>query len=158
MPARVSTGFASAILGSQSFESIFNGGSIEIRTGTQPDNADMPATGTVIARVTRDGGAWAAGSLANGLQFTRSGRYAMKPYDHVWQLKGSASGVAGWFRLVGNAPDDGSASLSLPRIDGTVRLDESVGDGQLILITTNLDASTTIAIDNWWYAIPPIGD
>ena len=119
MPARVSTGFASAILGSQSFESIFNGGSIEIRTGTQPDNADMPATGAVIARVTRDGGAWAAGSLANGLQFTRSGRYAMKPYDHVWQLKGSASGVAGWFRLVG-----GFASLRLSRDLGDARRHE----------------------------------
>lgn len=158
MPARVSTGFAAAILGPTSFESIFNGGSIEIRTGPQPDNADMPATGDLIARISRDGGAWTAGSPASGLQFTRSGRYALKPLDHVWQLKGIAAGEAGWFRLVANAPDDGTASLSAPRIDGTVRLDEATGDGQLILTTTSFDASTSIAINNWWYAIPPIGD
>lgn len=157
MTTRLSTGLAEKLLGPQSFDSIFADGCIEIRTGAQPDSADLAPTGSLIARVTRDGGDWAAGSTANGLRFVRTGRFAMKPYDATWLLKGSATGTAGWFRLLPNASDAGGYSLTAPRLDGAIRLDGASGDGQMVLITTSISPATAIPISNWWFALPPIG-
>lgn len=156
MTVNTSTGFEVRNLGPEAFDQIFRYGCIEVRTGPQPASADAPATGTLIARITRDGGAWVEGAPDNGLEFVRSGRYASKPGDHVWRLKGIATGVAGWFRLRGNAADAGGASLDLPRIDGLINTVDFAGDAQLFLTTLNLTASSDLAINNWWYARPPL--
>lgn len=156
MPVNTSTGFEIRNLGPESFDQIFRFGCIEVRTGPQPATADAPATGLLIARITRDGGAWVEGQPDNGLDFVRSGRYASKPADHVWRLKGIATGVAGWFRLRANEADAGGASLVLPRIDGTINLPSYNGDAQLFLTTLDLTAASDLAINNWWYARPPL--
>lgn len=162
MAVRTSTGFASRILGPESFATIFQGGSIEIRSGTQPASADEPATGTLLARITRDGLLWTAGSPTNGLEFVNAGRYASKNFSHSWRLKGIAAGTAGWFRLVGNAPDDGGTSTTLPRIDGAIGLlpaegETLVGDFQMLLPSLAITIGLERSIDQWYYAIPPIG-
>jgi hypothetical protein len=156
MAVRVSTGYANAILGATSFASIFLNGSIEIRSGAQPASADAAATGILLGRITRDGDAWTAGSPTGGLQFIREGRYARKDPAQNWILTGVATGVAGWFRLVGNAPDAGGFSTTAPRIDGMIGLPDAVGDVQMRLPNLSLSAASLIPHDSWWYAIPPL--
>ena len=156
MAVRISTGYAEQILGTSSFANIFLNGCIEVYSGAQPASADAAVSGTLLARITRGGGAWSAGSPSNGLQFTHLGRYISKEPSHDWKLQGTATGVAGWFRLRANPVDTGAASTTLPRIDGTVGLVDAEGDFQLFLPNLSLTSSTTIDITSWWYALPPL--
>lgn len=158
MAVNTSTGFATALLGGASFASIFNNGVIEIRSGPQPANADAAATGTLLAYITRDGGVFTPGSPTNGLQFEHNGRMIFSNPLHQWVITGVGTGVAGWFRLRGNAPDDGAFSLALPRIDGAVGLYGAPGDIQLQMTTTSIVPSTTIHMTQWFYGMPPLGD
>lgn len=156
MAVRASTGFANAILGTSSFAGLFLNGSIEMRSGAQPASADLPPTGTLLARITRDGDAWTPGSATGGLQFIRDGRTVQKNPAHLWMIVGEGTGTVGWFRLVGNALDDGSFSTTLPRIDGAVGLSGAVGDVQMFLPNLSITPATLIPQDSWWYAIPPL--
>lgn len=156
MAVNVSTGFAAAILGPTSFDNLFKDGVIEVRTGVQPVNADAAPTGIVIGYITKDGGAFSHGVPTNGLRFGRSARYAFKDPAQTWRLKGVATGVAGWFRLLRNAPDGGADSGTAPRIDGAVGLTGVVADTQLFLDTLSITPSTNVEIPSWWFAIPPI--
>lgn len=156
MAVNCSTGFRARILGPGSFESIFNYGCIEIRSGTQPPSADAPASGTLVARITVDGLAWNAGSNANGLRFTRDGHVARNDASQVWRLTGIAAGTAGWCRLLANAPDDGEHSMTLPRVDGAIGLLDAAGDFQMRLPTLAITPSTVIPIPSWWFLLPPL--
>lgn len=157
MTTYVSTGLAARVLGPQSFDSIFAGGCIEVRSGVQPASADLAATGDLLARITLGGGAWSPGLAANGLQFVRTGRYVLKPYADDWVLKGVGTGTAGWFRLLPNSADPGGYSLTAPRLDGAVKVDGTSADGQMVLVSAAITPATTMSISNWWFAIPPIG-
>lgn len=157
MATQLSTGFATAILGDKSFAGIFAGGCIEIYSGTQPANADIAASGNLLARVTRNGGTWTPGSPANGLLFQNGGRYVAFDPSHEYRLAGLATGTAGWFRLVSSAADGSVASTSLPRIDGAIGLDDnSPGDFQMRLPTLSITPTTLISIPSAWWAIPPL--
>lgn len=156
MAVRVSTGFAQAILGTSSFAGIFHNGVIEVRSGAQPASADDPATGVLLARVTRDGLVWEPGSTTAGLQFQQNGRYVGKSAQQVWLLQGLAAGTAGWFRLKANAADNDVYSIQRPRIDGAVGLTSSTGDVQMYMPNLAITPSTLIPQDSWWYAIPPL--
>ena len=157
MATNVSTGYVErALSGTGAFPSIFRYGVIEIRTGPQPATADAAATGTLIAKITRNGNAWTAGSPTNGLEFAAGGRYVSKQPEHTWRLKGITTGTAGWFRLLGNAFDDNSASTTAPRIDGTIDVAGADSPSQMFMTTTSVTASTNLVIPHWWYAIPPL--
>lgn len=153
MAARNSTGFAAALLGPQSFEQIFQNAAIEIYSGPQPASADAAPTGTLLARITRNGGAWAPGAPDNGLSFVRSGRYASKNGGHVWRMRGLATGTAGWFRIRGNAPDSG-ASIVAPRLDGAIGTVGAIGDYQLLLSSTAITPATDVVVPSFFYTIP----
>lgn len=156
MAVNCSTGFRSRILGPSSFESIFNYGCIEIRTGPQPASADEAATGSLIGRITADGGAWVAGNTANGLRFVRNAHVARNDPSQNWILSGLDEGTPGWFRLVGNAADDGGFSVSLPRVDGAIGLAEATGEFQMRLPVSLITPSTTVVISSWWFLLPPL--
>ena len=156
MACRESTGYVQRRNEGSSFKQLFDGGCIEIRTGQQPATADLPATGTLIARVTRDGGVWAPGNPANGLIYDVDGRYAMKRFVHTWRLQGLAAGDAGWCRVVGVNGDSGGASLSEPRIDGAVGLIGAVTDVQMFLPVLSITPETVIDFNYWWLAPPPL--
>lgn len=156
MAVNTSTGFEAAILGPSSFEQIFRYGCIEVRSGPQPVNADAAVTGDLLARITRDGGVWTPGQATNGLEFARSGRYALKVSSHVWRMKGLATGVAGWVRLIANAEDNGLVSTLLPRIDGLINIHGFSGDAQLYVSSLNITPATDVNISNWWLARPPL--
>src|SRR5690606_4685351 len=156
MTVMLSTGYVEKRNGSQSFGSLFNGGCIEVRTGTQPANADMPVTGDLIARITRNGSAWTPGSPTAGLRFDVSGRQVFKRPTDDWRLAGIAEGTAGWIRLVGPEVDAGGASVTLPRIDGAVAEIGQTVDAQLFLPTLEITDATLIDINYWWFATPPL--
>lgn len=159
MSVKLSTGYAaSTALGAKAFAETFMDGCIEVRSGTQPASADEPVTGTLLARITRDGGAWVAGSSANGLRWTADGRFVMKDPAHTWVLKGSATGTAGWLRVLPNLADSGVFSTTAERIDGTIDLIDAATDAQLWLPSLSFTPSTEIVIQQFWYAIPPLGE
>lgn len=155
MSVNVSTGFRARILGPHSFESIFNGGCIEVRSGTQPDHADMAPTGTLLARITLNGATWTEGSSVNGLTFNRTGHRVTNPLAPPWVLDGIATGTARWFRVRG-ITDAGLLSTTLPRIDGSIGLPEEDGDYQMRLPILTLSASTATPITSWWFVFPPL--
>lgn len=157
MAVNSSTGFRAALLGPQAFDSIFRNGAIEIWTGAQPPDADSPALGQLLGRITLNGGPWQAGGSSNGLRFVRNGQYVYKDPGQIWVLRGISVGRAGWFRLIGNAPDAGGVSLTSPRIDGAIGLDDdSPGDFQMRLPTLAITPDTSIEFGDWWYALPPL--
>ena len=155
MSVNVSTGFRARLLGPQSFEQIFGGGCIEIRSGVQPEHADMAVVGTLLGRITSNGAEWTEGSSVNGLTFNRAGHRITNPAAPPWLLDGLATGMATWFRLRGIS-DPGTLSTSAPRIDGAIGYLEEVGDFQMRLPTTAISASTTIPIESWWFVFPPL--
>lgn len=155
MSVNASTGFRARLLGPQSFEQIFGGGCIEVRSGVQPETADMAVVGTLLGRITANGGLWTEGSSVNGLTFNRAGHRITNPAAPPWILDGLASGMATWFRLRGIS-DPGTLSLSAPRIDGAIGQLEDIGDFQMRLPTTAISASTAIPIESWWFVFPPL--
>lgn len=155
MAVRCSTGYASQILGTRSFEQIFLNGSIAIYTGAQPETADDVATGALVARITNGGLPWTPGAPSNGLQFLRNGRFISNALTQLWKLDGLGAGTAGWFRLVANGVDEGGFSMSLPRIDGAIGLDGGPdGDYQMLLPTLAITPDIVIPMTSWWYEMP----
>lgn len=151
MTLRVSTGFKSLILGTSSFESIFDKGTIEVFTGAQPASADDAATGTFLGRVTLGGVAWSVGSPMFGLSFQLSGPYVTKPLLDQWEMAVETAGIAGWWRLV-SINETSGVSYALPRVDGSC----AVSGGEWTMANTTLTPGTTIPLETFFYTIPPI--
>lgn len=156
MAVNLSTGYVQLRNAGHSFVDLFDGGCMEVRTGPQPETADMPVTGSLVARITRGGRVWTPGSASAGLRFTSAGRYMAKQMTDAWQLVGEAAGTAGWVRLVGNVADPGTGSLTHARIDGAVDVIGATTDSQLFLPTVEITAATIIDINYWWFAPPPL--
>lgn len=158
MATSLSTGFCSRILGAQSFDQIFDGGCIELRSGAQPASADDAATGLLLARITTNGDPWAAGDPTNGLRYSRSGRFVVRRYEDTWRLTGLASGTAGWFRVLPQAADAGAVSTVAPRIDGAVVALPGggfpSGDFQMALPIIELTASSSVELVQWIFQFP----
>ena len=156
MTDMLSTGFVSRRNAGESFADIFNNGVIEIRSGAQPASADAAVTGTLLARITRNGGLWVAGSPSNGLQFESGGRYVSKRADHVWRMVGSANGNAGYYRLLPNEADDGLVSTTAARIDGAIGLADAPGNFQMFMPDISITASLNVIVPHFWRGTPPL--
>ena len=150
MAARYSEGLLNKLLGEQGVEAgangmkgIFKDAVIDVYTGGQPATANAAPTGTFLGRVTLNAGAFTEGVATNGLEFDPpSAGELLKAAAETWQLKGVAAGVAGWFRLRGNAVDDGSLSTTLPRLDGSVGT--TAGDMLMSNVNIVVDAISTV--------------
>lgn len=119
-------------------------GCILIYGGDKPLQASEPPGGPLLGRITRNGGAWTPGSPVNGLIWQDRGGIIAKPQDHVWILKGVATGEARWFRIVGNTADDGGFSDSLIRLDGTIALaSDTSGDAYDLYLSSTAMTPTT---------------
>jgi len=154
MSTLYSTGFVAARNQGAGFTTLFRNGCIEVYSGAQPDSADRPPTGNLLARITRNGGPWMAGVPDNGLQFVAAGRYLLKEPAHVWYLNGLADGIAGWFRLLPNAPDPQTHSLTAVRIDGAVTMPPS--SGELLMSESTITPTTSLLVPHWWHGTPPL--
>lgn len=132
MAFRYSTGLFNAI--QAAIKTQMDGGSIELYTGSQPASPDAAVTGTLIARVTLNGGAWSQGTLTNGLVFdTPSGANMDIPAGAVWQFTAIADGTIGWGRFRANPVDSGSSSTTLKRMDFSVGT--TTGDMKMSKVT-----------------------
>lgn len=152
MSITVSTKFKELILGSSSFIDIFDGGRILVFGGTRPANPDLANVEPALAEITTNGIAWTPYG-PGGLTYIQSGAWILKNPAVSWKIKCANSGVASWFRIVGPETDDGSASVVLPRIDGSVGAD---GAYELVLPSVNLEAGSVLAIPQFFYTIPPL--
>lgn len=144
MTLRLSTGLCTAL--AQAFADEFANGIIEIRTGTQPATTNSASTGTLLGIVTLNSGAFTPGTSTNGLTFATADSGSVNK-SGVWSFVGIAAGTAGHFRLKANAVDDGSASTSLPRLDGSIAT--SGANMNLSNISITVGAPCTIDSFTW---------
>lgn len=149
MTVRESTGLRTAMCGAKGFSSIFESGCIEVRTGSQPVSANSAATGTLLGTITQASGGFTPGSPTNGLTFDAAVNGSVSK-SGVWSFVGIADGTAGWFRLKGNAIDNGEASTTMPRLDGSCAT--SGGDMSISNILIAVGAPCTV--DVFQYIIP----
>jgi hypothetical protein len=143
MPVRYSTATLTAMLGESGVDAgadgikgLFKDGVINIYSGNQPASADnADGSGVLLGVVTLNSGAFVDGQAANGLEFDPPVLGVLsKIVADIWSFNAIATGTAGWFRLRGNAADNGAISTTLPRIDGTIGL----GTGDMALPNTDL--------------------
>lgn len=146
MTIRLSTQLRNNLAGTTGFASTFANGVVEIYSGSQPASADAAVTGTLLGVITLGSGAFTPGSPTNGLTFAAASGGAVSK-SGVWSCSGLAAGVAGWFRLKGNAVDAGGVSTVLPRLDGSVAV--SGADMNLSNITFFVNAPVTVDTFTW---------
>jgi hypothetical protein len=152
MTIQLSTGLRNKMLDSTGFTGAFNDGVIYIYSGPQPVSADAAVQGTLLGKVTVNGGAFAFGSPTNGLGWEAAAAgVIVKETTEVWSMTGlSPGGTAGWFRLMGNVSDDLGVSTTLARLDGSVA--QSGGDLNLSSTTIVIGAPTTV--DTFQFTLP----
>jgi len=152
MTVRYSDGALNALLGEQGveagangFKGVFKDCVIDVYSGGQPASANNAPSGTFLGRVTLNAGAFTEGVATNGLEFAPpAAKELSKILSDAWQMKGLAAGVAGWFRLRGNAVDNGSVSTTLPRVDGGVGT--TAGDMLMSNVNIVVDAISTVDV------------
>lgn len=110
-------------------------GKLEIRSGSQPANADAAAGGTVLATF----------DLANPAFGTASNGVATLDASPSLTTTGAATGTATWFRIY-----DGSAT-PLAILDGAVA---STGSAELNLNTTSISTGVNVEITSGTFTVP----
>lgn len=151
MTVRLSTGLRNALAGPTGFAATFNKGVIHIYSGPQPVSADAAVQGTLLGVVTVNGGAFAFGSPTNGLGFDAPvAGTVSKAAAETWKATGLALGVAGWFRLMGNASDNLGASTTLARLDGSC----GVSGADLNISNIAFDVGTPETLDVFQFTFP----
>lgn len=108
-------------------------GTVEIRTGAQPANADAAATGTLLAVLTLSDPAFGAPSAG-----------VVTANSITGDSSANASGTAGWFR----AKDSNGNAV----IDGNITA--TGGGGDLELDDVNIVAGGTVNITAWTITQP----
>lgn len=124
MAERLSTGFANAVNATGSVKSVMNDSIIHIFSGSQPATADAVETGTLLAKITVDGGAFTPSSPTNGLSMDVSAAGILsKTVAESWEGLGLAAAgtgtVAGWFRWYANDVTTGASTTAI-RVDGAI--------------------------------------
>lgn len=109
---------------------LLSGGSIEIRSGSQPATANDAATGTLLATIT-------LGTAPSA----SSGSVAMPDPASVNAV---ATGTAGWYR----AKASGGATV----VDGSVTA--SGGGGDITLSSTSLVSGSPVDLSSFTYTQP----
>ncbi|MEU4224300.1 hypothetical protein AB0F17_08405 [Nonomuraea sp. NPDC026600] len=131
MAIRIAT--ASRNAAADAIAALASGGSVEIRTGTQPATAQDTATGTLLATVTLATPAY-SGAATGVAALASTPRTAT----------GVADGTAGWCRVKGS----GGATV----FDGSVTT--TGGGGQLELATTTISTGLTINVTSGNLTMP----
>lgn len=110
----ISTGLAEGLCGTDSLLGLMDGGEIRFYSGTVPASADAAIGGaTLLCTILKDG--------TDPLALVADGAMVRKPNGDTWEGAAVATGAASFYRHVQSA-DDGSASTSALRIQGTVGL------------------------------------
>lgn len=140
-----------AIARGGSLKDIFHDAVLRIYSGSQPSSPDSAVSGTKLLEISESAGAFVHGAFGNGLEFGDAAAGVIaKDTGETWQGTGIAAGTAGYFRLCANPTDDGSASTSLPRIDGSV----GTSGADLNMSTTTITVGATYTIDSFQFTLP----
>lgn len=118
---RLSSGLRRSVVSNYGLGSMLQGGRIDIYAGPQPLSADTGAASAPIAVITQDG---LLDSPDGGLLLAQGATAGTLTHHGLWLMTGIASGVAAWWRFVGDVDDDGGATSS-----SYVRLDGAAGEG-----------------------------
>lgn len=120
-------------------------------TGTTPNGYAVAATATTV---TTSNTAFAGGvASANGLRWGfSSGGVLVKHPSQIWSGVASASGTAGWFRMVGSIADPGTLDTteSTFRMDGAI----STSGAQLNMSSTSITSGATQTISSFPITLP----
>jgi len=135
--------------------STFTNGVVYIYSGAQPIDGDAAVQGTLLGKLTVGAAAFAPGQPAAGLNFDApANKVLSKAAAETWQFVGLATGVAGWFRHMGNALDDLNADQTkvLPRMDG--RIGGPGSGAEMILSNVTVTQGATTTIDSYALSLP----
>jgi len=146
----LSTGLRNGMLNASGLASLFANGVMYIYSGPQPLNADSAVQGTLLGIVTKNAGAFSFGTSTNGLNFGTPASGTVAKDSNTWQFVGIANGVAGWFRLMGNATDSLGSSTTLPRMDGAI----GTTGADLNLSSVNIVTGAPTTIDVFQFTLP----
>ena len=126
---RLSTKFRNLLLdptAGKSWGEILKDGVIYLYSGGMPSSADAVETGTLLAKITLDGGAFTFGTTTNGLNFQTAASAAIEKSSSVtWKGDGLSTGEVGWGRFHENDGATG-ASTDKARMDFDVALSGAV--------------------------------
>jgi len=134
-----------------SLKEVFMDGVIRIYSGSAPATADAAVSGTLLVEISVSSGTFVHGTAANGLEFgdSASGIIA-KASAETWSGVASATGTAGYFRLLGNPTDNGALSTTLPRIQGSI----GTSGADLNMTSTTITSGATYTIDTFQLTLP----
>ncbi len=151
---KLSQGLATAIL--TDWKTRLANCTIHLYSSTQPATANGAELGTLLARITLDGGAFVGGSPTNGLNFgdiehdeTNGQLILHRDLTETWTGEGLADGTPGWARIYDNDLVTGESAVAL-RIDGTTAL---MG-GEFALSSATIKAGVPISIDTCDIKVP----
>ena len=145
MPVKASTGLRNHVLATGSVKSALDGGFVKLYAGTVPATADAALGAATLLCVIYSNGVSAGVNLAA----TASDGAIAKAAAETWSGTNVATGTATFFRHVA-AADDGGASITAPRLQGTV----GVSGADLNISNTNLIAATPQALDYYNLTLP----
>lgn len=121
-------------------------GCIRIFSGNQPGSADMPEQGELLGEITQNGAPFQWGTTQGALSLGYGQLLGSCQMVGDWKLTAKKSGVAGWWRFVGNAYDGGTDQEFTPRIDG--RINEG-----LMLPSTSLTSGDVLTVQSFVFSL-----
>lgn len=105
------------------FADLWDGGTIQIRTGGQPADPDSAASGTLLATINLPTPAFGAASVG---VVSKSG---------TWNTVATDSGIAGWARFI-NAAATRSFDVTVAEVGGDLTIDiEDILVGGVVTVT-----------------------
>jgi len=152
MAERLSTGLRNEVLKStgKSLADALANGIIRIYSGVQPTDADSAETGTLLATITLDSGAFTPGSPTNGINLdVATDGIVSKAVAETWSGLAIADGIAGWFRHYDNNVNTGDSTTAI-RYDGAV----ATSGAEIAMANTRLVTGGTITIDSYGVTLP----
>jgi len=122
---QLSSGIRNFLMSDGSLKAALDGSVIRLYSGTAPTSANdaVPAGATELCVVSVD-------ASGTGVTFEASSQpgLVLKTASEVWEGTVAANGTATWFRVT-TAADDGSASTTMTRLQGSVA--QAGGDMQI---------------------------
>ncbi len=146
--AKFSTGLRTSMLGTDGLKAALGSSALlKIYAGTVPADADAALGGATLLCTVSDA------STGTGLTLdTPAGASVSKLGSQVWSGVNAATNTATFFRLVAGA-DDGTASTSAPRVQGTV---SATGLGDMLLTSTTFTSTETFTLNYFSVALPSL--
>ena len=141
MALRLSTGLRQALLTTGDFAAELDLGFLYIYTGTQPANADLAASGTLLATIANADG-------STGITFEAPVLGVMpKTAGETWSGAAVAGGTAGWFRHHELDTNKATTETTAAASSAASSAGASRYDGAVAVSGAELDMSNTTVVN-----------